>query len=82
MLVVVRLTPIFRAFEIFILTTIFANCIALAVSTPYPGNDSNRVNAILVSYCIFNVVYYVSNSNIMVVHSSPGSPPSSLIDNI
>jgi len=50
LLVVVLLTSSFRAFEIFILTTIFANCIALAFSTPFPGNDSNDTNAILVGF--------------------------------
>jgi len=32
-----------------ILTTIFANCVALAVYTPYPEGDSNELNTILVS---------------------------------
>jgi len=49
LVVVVGLTLGFRAFEMFILATIFANCIALAVNTPYPQNDSNDVNAALVS---------------------------------
>ncbi|XP_063835176.1 muscle calcium channel subunit alpha-1-like isoform X1 [Ostrinia nubilalis] len=30
-----------------ILTTIFANCIALAVYTPYPASDSNYTNSVL-----------------------------------
>jgi len=34
----------------FILATIFANCVALAVSTPYPGNDSDETNKVLVSF--------------------------------
>jgi len=38
----------FRAFEYFILTTIFANCVALAINTPYPNNDSDEVNDVLV----------------------------------
>jgi len=50
LLVVVSLTPSSRAFEIFILTTIFANCIALAINTPYPESDSDAVNAVLVSF--------------------------------
>ena len=37
------------AFEFLILITIFANCVALAVYTPYPNSDSNEVNAALVS---------------------------------
>ncbi|XP_071083520.1 muscle calcium channel subunit alpha-1-like isoform X5 [Haliotis cracherodii] len=36
-----------RAFEYLILITIFANCIALAVYTPFPKSDSNEVNAAL-----------------------------------
>lgn len=39
----------FRPFEYLILITIFANCVALAVYTPYPCNDSNTVNGYLVS---------------------------------
>ncbi|KAL8609880.1 Voltage-dependent calcium channel type D subunit alpha-1 [Nucella lapillus] len=35
------------AFEFLILITIFANCVALAVYTPYPNSDSNDVNATL-----------------------------------
>lgn len=38
-----------RPFEYLILTTIFANCVALAVYTPYPEGDSNNLNTILVS---------------------------------
>jgi len=40
-----------RPFEYLILTTIFANCVALAVYTPYPEGDSNDLNTILVSSC-------------------------------
>lgn len=39
-----------RPFEYLILLTIFANCIALAVYTPFPCGDSNATNAILVTY--------------------------------
>ena len=39
-----------KAFESLILITIFANCIQLAVYTPYPNADSNDINAYLVSY--------------------------------
>lgn len=38
-----------RAFEIIILLTIFANCVALAVFLPMPEEDSNNTNASLVS---------------------------------
>ncbi|XP_050671809.1 muscle calcium channel subunit alpha-1-like isoform X1 [Leptidea sinapis] len=36
-----------KPFEYMILTTIFANCIALAVFTPYPSGDTNNTNQIL-----------------------------------
>ncbi|CAG9109037.1 unnamed protein product [Plutella xylostella] len=36
-----------KPFEYMILTTIFANCIALAVFTPYPMSDTNETNQIL-----------------------------------
>lgn len=37
-----------RPFEYLILLTIFANCVALAVYTPFPNSDSNVTNGILV----------------------------------
>ncbi|OQV25674.1 Voltage-dependent L-type calcium channel subunit alpha-1C [Hypsibius exemplaris] len=36
-----------KGFDYIILVTIFANCIALAVATPYPNGDSNSTNAML-----------------------------------
>jgi len=36
-----------KPFDYLILLTIFANCIALAVFTPYPNNDSNLTNSYL-----------------------------------
>ncbi len=36
-----------KPFEYLILLTIFANCVALAVYTPYPNSDSNQTNAYL-----------------------------------
>ncbi|XP_055999812.1 muscle calcium channel subunit alpha-1-like isoform X9 [Ostrea edulis] len=47
-----------RAFEYLILLTIFANCVALAVSQPYPKLDSNEVNVALerVEY-VFLVIF-------------------------
>lgn len=38
-----------RTFEIIILLTIFANCVALAVFLPMPEEDSNNTNSSLVS---------------------------------
>ncbi|VEN53615.1 unnamed protein product, partial [Callosobruchus maculatus] len=37
-----------KPFEWLILFTIFANCVALAVFTPFPNSDSNTTNAYLV----------------------------------
>ena len=59
LLVVVSLTSSFRAFEMFILTTIFANCIALAINTPYPESDSDAVNAVLVSFLCFLSLFFM-----------------------
>ena len=36
-------------FEWMILLTIFANCVALAIYTPYPNKDTNGINMTLVS---------------------------------
>ncbi|XP_041984282.1 muscle calcium channel subunit alpha-1-like isoform X2 [Aricia agestis] len=36
-----------KPFEYMILTTIFANCIALAIFTPYPASDTNHTNQVL-----------------------------------
>lgn len=38
-----------RPFDIFILLSIFANCVALAVYVPFPEDDSNSTNHDLVS---------------------------------
>ncbi|KAK7070822.1 hypothetical protein SK128_020836, partial [Halocaridina rubra] len=47
-------------FEWFILLTIFANCVALAVYTPYPNSDSNATNAKLEQIeVIFMVIFTV-----------------------
>ncbi|RZF39363.1 hypothetical protein LSTR_LSTR000884 [Laodelphax striatellus] len=49
-----------KPFEWLILLTIFANCVALAVYTPYPASDSNNTNAVLekIEY-IFLVIFTV-----------------------
>jgi hypothetical protein len=36
-----------KPFEYLILLTIFANCVALAVYTPFPSSDHNQTNAVL-----------------------------------
>ena len=43
----------FRPFEYLILLTIFANCVALAVYTPYPNSDSNSTNLYLVHFIVY-----------------------------
>lgn len=57
----ISLINVFRPFEYLILMTIFANCVALAVYTPYPCNDSNTINGYLVSkiYLHLNHIYYI-----------------------
>lgn len=51
---------LYRPFEWLILMTIFANCVALAVYTPYPYGDSNLTNQYLVSIRqIFDYYFYV-----------------------
>ncbi|KAJ2939429.1 hypothetical protein O0L34_g10861 [Tuta absoluta] len=47
-----------KPFEYMILTTIFANCIALAVFTPFPSGDTNYTNQILENVeWIFMVIF-------------------------
>ncbi len=38
-----------KPFEFLILLTILGNCVALAVYTPFPAEDTNETNLILVS---------------------------------
>lgn len=49
-----------RPFEYLILLTIFANCVALAVYTPFPNGDSNTTNIYLekIEY-VFLVIFTV-----------------------
>lgn len=58
-----------KPFDYLILLTIFANCIALAVFTPYPNNDSNLTNSylerieniflvIFTAECIMKIIAY------------------------
>uniref|UniRef100_A0A4W4GKU4 Voltage-dependent L-type calcium channel subunit alpha n=1 Tax=Electrophorus electricus TaxID=8005 RepID=A0A4W4GKU4_ELEEL len=48
-----------KPFDTFILVAIFANCMALAINTPFPGDDSNSVNQTLVS--IQSLTFYFLN---------------------
>lgn len=58
-----------KPFEYLILLTIFANCVALAVYTPFPAGDSNQTNAylerienifmfIFTTECIMKIIAY------------------------
>ncbi len=42
-----------KPFEFLILLTILGNCVALAVYTPFPAEDTNEMNLILVSICTY-----------------------------
>ena len=53
------LNPLLTPFEYLILMTIFANCIALAIYTPYPKGDSNDLNNALVSTKLHSYVKFV-----------------------
>uniref|UniRef100_A0A669PSG9 Voltage-dependent L-type calcium channel subunit alpha n=1 Tax=Phasianus colchicus TaxID=9054 RepID=A0A669PSG9_PHACC len=59
-LLTISLTPFLRPFEIIILLTIFANCVALAIYIPFPEDDSNATNSNLerVEY-LFLIIFTV-----------------------
>lgn len=46
-----------KPFEFLILLTIMGNCVALAVYTPFPAEDTNEMNLILVSnkFLVLNI---------------------------
>lgn len=48
-----------RPFEIIILMTIFANCVALAVYIPFPEDDSNATNSNLVSNAHYSLRFVI-----------------------
>lgn len=56
-----------KPFEYLILLTIFANCIALAVFTPYPNNDSNQTNSYLERIEIIFLVIFTAESAMKIV---------------
>uniref|UniRef100_A0A8C7V4Q0 Voltage-dependent L-type calcium channel subunit alpha n=1 Tax=Oncorhynchus mykiss TaxID=8022 RepID=A0A8C7V4Q0_ONCMY len=47
-----------KPFDIFILLSIFANCVALAVYIPFPEDDSNSTNHDLVSIPFYSILFY------------------------
>ncbi|XP_072024989.1 muscle calcium channel subunit alpha-1-like [Amphiura filiformis] len=56
-----------RLFEYLILCTIFANCIALAVYTPFPEHDSNAVNQTLESVEYIFIVIFTLEAVLKIV---------------
>ena len=54
-------------FEYFILVTILATCVSLALYTPYPHGDSNELNASLESIEVIFMVIFTSESAIKIV---------------
>ena len=58
-----------KPFDFFILFTIMGNCVCLAVYTPFPGQDSNDTNAVLVSSSVHKSIvlhffFYTGKSRI------------------
>lgn len=48
-----------KPFEFLILVTILGNCVALAVYTPFPAEDTNEMNLILVRHSYTHTYYTV-----------------------
>ena len=74
-----------KPFEFLILLSIMANCVALAVYTPFPAEDTNEMNLLLVSMvahcnapisteCLKisgkSVLFFISNSTIDELHEA------------
>lgn len=60
-------TCYFRTFEYIILTTIMANCVALAVYSPFPAGDSNITNSKLEDIEIIFMVIFTSECIIKII---------------
>ena len=60
-----------KVFDYFILSTIFANCIALGITKPYPAADSNPTNEKVVSnppiYLAIQPIHVYSHSTFLVL---------------
>uniref|UniRef100_T1GVR3 Voltage-dependent L-type calcium channel subunit alpha n=1 Tax=Megaselia scalaris TaxID=36166 RepID=T1GVR3_MEGSC len=56
-----------QTFEYIILTTIMANCVALAVYTPFPASDSNTTNAALEKIENIFMVIFTSECVIKII---------------
>ncbi|KAL5273022.1 hypothetical protein ACFFRR_000036 [Megaselia abdita] len=56
-----------KTFEYIILTTIMANCVALAVYTPFPASDSNTTNAALEKIENIFMVIFTSECIIKII---------------
>ncbi|KAJ8791354.1 hypothetical protein J1605_004301 [Eschrichtius robustus] len=63
-----------RPFEIIILLTIFANCVALAIYIPFPEDDSNATNSNLVS-ALLRLRFRIGGE-LSLDHVGPGNLPS------
>jgi len=57
----------FKPFEWMILLTIFANCVALAIYTPYPNNDSNYINMTLENVELLFLVIFTLESILKII---------------
>jgi voltage-dependent calcium channel L type alpha-1D len=56
-----------KPFEALILITIMANCVALAVFTPFPNSDSNATNATLEEIEIIFMVIFTSECFMKII---------------
>jgi len=56
-----------KPFEWMILLTIFANCVALAIYTPFPANDSNVINQTLEKVELIFLVIFTGESVLKII---------------
>ena len=56
-----------KPFEWMILLTIFANCVALAIYTPFPNNDSNVINQTLERVELIFLVIFTGESVLKIL---------------
>uniref|UniRef100_A0A3B4VBX4 Calcium channel, voltage-dependent, L type, alpha 1F subunit n=1 Tax=Seriola dumerili TaxID=41447 RepID=A0A3B4VBX4_SERDU len=62
-----------KPFDIFILLAIFANCVALGVSKPFPEDDSNSTNHDLLFSVVLETMTHKSGEQ-ATTHHVPGKP--------
>uniref|UniRef100_A0A3P9DNJ5 Calcium channel, voltage-dependent, L type, alpha 1F subunit n=1 Tax=Maylandia zebra TaxID=106582 RepID=A0A3P9DNJ5_9CICH len=63
-----------QPFDIFILLAIFANCVALGVSKPFPEDDSNSTNHDLLFSVVLETMTHKSSGEQATTHHMPGKP--------